>query len=49
MHEIKYPEKSKLRQLRSHLYSFLDRLERGKSADDVLCLTGSLGRLDVVN
>jgi dTDP-4-dehydrorhamnose reductase len=32
MHSIKYPEKSKLRHLRSHLYSCVDRLEHEKCA-----------------
>jgi hypothetical protein len=41
MHSIKYPESSKLRHLHSHLYSFLDRPECGKCAEDELSITGS--------
>ncbi|KAJ7858292.1 hypothetical protein B0H13DRAFT_2573600 [Mycena leptocephala] len=41
MHGIKYSENFKLRHLCSHLYSFLDCLERGKCAGDELSLNGS--------
>jgi hypothetical protein len=41
MHDIKYAEKAKLKKLRSHLYSFLDGLERGKGTDDELSLNGN--------
>jgi hypothetical protein len=41
MHDIKYPKKARLKKLRSHLYSFLDRLEHGECAEDVIDLTGT--------
>ncbi|KAJ7864716.1 hypothetical protein B0H13DRAFT_1898962 [Mycena leptocephala] len=44
MHDIKYPETAKLKKLRNCLYSFLDRLDRGKFAVDDISLSGTARR-----
>jgi hypothetical protein len=44
MHDIKYPETAKLKNLRNCLYSFLDRLDRGKFAVDDISLSGTARR-----